>query len=212
MKNNILKNYIFSVWFIGFLFVVAVGLLYLVIQDVRNSAEPGEKTPVVDKVIRNQAKINDEVETPIIPVAEISKDRFRAEVPTDVVVPGMAAQLTAEQAAEIKQKEIAVPLVVAPAAPGAVSQFRNFQINAVGGVFTPSKIIVNKGDTVHLNFTAVDGDYDLFFPSYNMSQRAKQGQSKILEFQATSDGDFIYYCAACGGPDKGPLGHIIVVP
>ena len=132
-------------------------------------------------------------------------DKFRTEVPANIVVPDQNTQLT-----EAEKKVTAIPTVVTAAAPGVEAQFRSFDIKAEGGVFTPSKIIARVGDTVHVNFTAVDKDYDIVFPSYNMKQIAKKGQTKILEFQAVEEGSFLYYCNACGGETSNTKGSIII--
>ena len=132
-------------------------------------------------------------------------DKFRSEVPTDIVVPDQNTKLT-----EAEKKITAIPTVVTAAAPGVEAQFRSFDIKAEGGVFTPSKIIARVGDTVHVNFTAVDKAYDIVFPSYNMKQTAKQGQTKILEFQAVAEGSFLYYCDSCGGETSATKGNIII--
>ena len=135
------------------------------------------------------------------------KNNFKAEVPADIVVPETSTELS-----EAQKKEIAIPVVVVPAAPGSESKFRTFKITAENDVFTPTKVIANAGDTVHIDFSAVGKNYDIMFPGYNMMQSAKAGETKILEFQALRTGDFTYYCPSCGGPDKGPTGHIIIVP
>lgn len=132
-------------------------------------------------------------------------DKFRTEVPSNIVVPDQNTQLT-----EAEKKVTAIPTVVTAAAPGVEAQFRSFDIKAEGGVFTPSRIIARVGDTVHVNFTAVDKDYDIVFPSYNMSQVAKKGQTKILEFQAVEEGSFLYYCNACGGETSNTKGNIVI--
>lgn len=132
-------------------------------------------------------------------------DKFRTEVPANIVVPDQNTQLT-----EAEKKVTAIPTVVTAAAPGVEAQFRSFDIKADAGIFTPSKIIARVGDTVHVNFTAVDKDYDIVFPSYNMKQTAKKGQTKILEFQAVEEGSFLYYCNTCGGETSNTKGNIII--
>jgi len=132
-------------------------------------------------------------------------DKFRSEVPVNIIVPDQNTKLT-----DTEKKVTAIPTVVAAAAPGVEAKFRSFDVKADGGVFTPSKIIANTGDTVHINFTAVDKDYDITFPSYSMKQTAKKGQTKVLEFQAVEVGSFLYYCDACGGETSSAKGSIIV--
>ena len=188
---------IWIIFILGFIFVV---LVMLVVKDVLSPARP---TSVFPQAISH----TDNVNSPSIPSSESSDtDVFRQEVPSYVEVPGVDTILT-----EAEKKVIALPTIVVPAAPGTTAQLFNFNITAEGGKFIPSQIIANVGDTVHINFTAVDKGYDIVFPSYNMMQVAQQGETKILEFQALEDGSFLYYCESCGGPNSAAVGKIIIV-
>lgn len=126
----------------------------------------------------------------------------RGAVPSDIKVPGLG-DTTGDN-------NIAVPVGVTDAAPGVSAQLRSFNIKAEGGVFNPSTVIVNVGDTVHINFTAVDKEYDMVLPDYGMKQTAKKGETKIFEFQAVSTGKFTYYCESCGGLSSQAKGFIII--
>lgn len=130
----------------------------------------------------------------------------RKAVLEGVVVPEMNTIVP-----ENLKNQIAVPTASVPVAEGLSAQIRIFSIKAEADKFIPEKIIVNQGDTVHIEFTAVDKNYDLTLSGYSMKQTLKQGETKPLEFQALKDGDFIYYCSVCGGLQSGPQGHIIVV-
>lgn len=180
--------------------ILTIFLIILVIVDI---SRRGKKEAV--KVYPEQANKTGEI---VIPVArtETEPSPFRAEVPANTIVPEMDTDPQ-----KITDKEIVVPSYVAQAAPGIESKFRIFDIKGEGNEYNPSKIIARVGDTVHVNFTAVDKDYDIVFPDYAMSQQAKLGQTKILEFQALQEGDFLYYCQACGGPNSKTVGHIIIV-
>ncbi len=142
----------------------------------------------------------------VIPSITGNGDKYREEVPGDVKVPGMNETLT-----DAEKEVIAVPSIVTPAAPGASASFRSFSISGDGGKFVPAEIIARLNDIVHVNFTAVDKDYDIVFPSYGMRQSAKKGETKILEFQAVSEGSYTYYCDSCGGANSPAKGKIIVV-
>lgn len=122
-------------------------------------------------------------------------------VPKDIKIPEVGEKVSAE---------VAAPSVVTPAAPGVSAKFRKFAIKGEGGVFNPSTIIAKKGDTVHVDFTAMDKTYDITFPDYGMKQTAEKGQTKILEFQALTTGKFTYYCESCGGLNSKAKGYIIV--
>jgi len=185
---------------VGGLFFVLVILAGLV---VRNSLKKSVPAPAANAPV---VTIDEDDITIPVAVDQTGQDQFREEVPVNIVVPDIDTVLTEEQ-----KKIIAVPTIVVDAAPGTSAQLRNFNISATGGKFVPSEIIANSGDTIHVNFTAVDGNYDIVFPSYNMKQIAQKGQTKILEFQARADGSFLYYCESCGGPEGPTTGRIIIV-
>ncbi len=179
--------------------VLTLFLIILVIVDINHK----KATLVADQKLYPETTKQANQTEPIIPKAT---DAFRAEVPKDIVVPEMNTNPQT-----LTDKEIVIPSLVAQAAPGAESKLRSFSISADKNEYNPSKIIAYVGDTVHVSFTAVDKDYDIVFPNYNMMQQAKKGQTKILEFQALQEGDFLYYCDVCGGPNSQTKGHIIIV-
>lgn len=189
-----------KIWLVlGLIIIIAIIIAAVVLNGKKTQTtkinEP-EKTVVQEESVQ--------VNEPMVSGTNI-QDEFRVEVPADVKVPEVNEKLSAEQA-----KVIAVPTVVTAAAPGVSEQYRSFNIQAEGGVFTPSNIIGNVNDTMHINFTAVDKDYDIVFPSYNMKQTAKKGQTKVLEFQAVQEGSFTFYCEMCGGVDTATKGSIII--
>lgn len=127
----------------------------------------------------------------------------RAEVPSDITVPGAGATNVPDG--------MAVPKTEVQAAPGVDSKLRAFDISVNRDEFSPSTVAVNVGDTVHINLTAVDKDYDFTQPDYGFNMPLPKGVKKVLEFQVSNEGKFTFYCKSCGGPDKGPVGYIIVV-
>jgi len=141
----------------------------------------------------------------IAPTSTVSAS-FSAPVPIKTVVPELNASLTPEQA-----KVIAVPSTVIPTAVDSKTHYRGFDIKGVGGIFTPSQITVYAGDRVHIDLTAVDKDYDIVFPSYNMMISAAAGETKAIEFKAVFPGSFDYYCNTCGGANGPAKGKIIVI-
>lgn len=107
---------------------------------------------------------------------------------------------------------VAVPVSQTEAAPGVSAQLRKFQIKADNNAFDPSTVIVNKGDTVSIAFTAVDKAYDITIPDYGLKQTAQKGETKTLEFQAVTDGKFVFYCDLCGGASSSVKGSLVVKP
>jgi plastocyanin len=125
----------------------------------------------------------------------------RTAVPENIKIP---------EVGEKTEAGVAAPTSVSAAAPGVEAKYRSFNIKGETGSFSPMTFIVKKGDTVHINFLAVDKDYDITFPDYGMKQTAKKGETKVLEFQAVTEGKFTYYCEACGGLAGTAKGYFIV--
>lgn len=183
--------------------VLAVALVALVLIDLFK----GPKTQDASPIIAEEVVVHEPIKTAdlVIQTAD-DKDRFREEVPHDIVVPNVDTVLT-----EAEKLVIALPEIVSPASPGASDNQRIFNIQAENDVYTPREIIAYAGDVVSVRFTAVDKDYDLIFPSNNMILRAKKGETKSLTFSAFAAGNFSFYCSICGGPELGPTGNFIIV-
>jgi plastocyanin len=145
---------------------------------------------------KNETNQGVEVQSPQTPQSQTAEP-----VPENVKVP---------EKGESVPEGVAAPEVVTEAAPGVSAKFRSFDIKAENNKFNPSTVIVRLGDTVHINFTAQDKDYDITFPDYGMKQTAKKGETKILEFQALIPGKFTFYCELCGGLNSTAKGYIIV--
>ncbi len=127
----------------------------------------------------------------------------RAPAPEHIVVPDKTS-------ANIPQN-VAKPSVQAPANPLNSATFRGYAIRAANGAFSPDTIIVKQGDTVHLELTAVDKDYDFTQPDYGLTIPMPRGQAKSFQFDATATGKFTFFCKSCGGPSQGPTGSLVVV-
>lgn len=181
----------------GVLVIIALVVIIIMTMNQKKTTTPSEET---------NTPTEQQGEKPENPYTTGAVDQYREEVPGDVKVPGMNETLT-----DAEKEVIAVPSIVTPAAPGASASFRSFSISGDGGKFVPAEIIARLNDIVHVNFTAVDKDYDIVFPSYGMRQSAKKGETKILEFQAVSEGSYTYYCDSCGGANSPAKGKIIVV-
>ena len=127
----------------------------------------------------------------------------RSDSTGNVPVPDKGAQAAAN---------VAVPTNVAPANPQNSASWRAFDINVEGAQFKPNTIAVYVGDVVHVTFHAVDQSYDFTQPDYGFKVSLPKGQATLVELEATAPGKFSFYCASCGGPQKGPVGYLVVEP
>ncbi|KKU91714.1 MAG: hypothetical protein UY23_C0001G0320 [Candidatus Jorgensenbacteria bacterium GW2011_GWA1_48_11] len=114
-----------------------------------------------------------------------------------------------------KDAVLTVPKNEAPASanPNLDTQIKFFDMKAAKTGFTPDSITVNKGDNLQIDFTAVDGDYDLNIPYLGAYFSAvKRGATKRLIFDTSLPGTFLFECrdhCPSGGKIQGML---IVLP
>lgn len=134
-------------------------------------------------------------------MASNNESQTRGPAPKNVDVPDMNSPVDGE---------VAKPTMVMPSAPGSSSDFRNFEIAISNGKFEPSKIIVSSGDVLSITIKALDANYDFTQPDYGIYQTIKKGDQKTISFQSTAAGTFKFFCAMCGGLEKGPVGELIV--
>lgn len=111
--------------------------------------------------------------------------------------------------------ELTKPKSEAPASANSAlqSKARFFDMQATVNGFTPSSIIVNKGDTVYLNFSARDGDYDFDIPYLGAYfSVVKKGTMRRLPFDVWQSGTFEFACRDYCPPGKKIRGSIVVLP
>lgn len=135
----------------------------------------------------------------------IATSTTRTAVPTNVVVPDKGAATSSVPTG------VAVPVVQGAGDPSGNVSYRSFNITIQNGVYNPDTVIVNQGDTVNLELTAADAAYGFTQPDYGFDAAIPEGKTQTIQFQALQSGNFTFYCSSCGGPSKGPVGHIIVV-
>lgn len=147
--------------------------------------------------------LRDRTPQPELRVEERSAVPTRREAPKNVAVPEVGTTRVSAN--------IAVPIAVISARPKSASELRSFAIEIARDAFEPDTIIVYEGDIVHMNVLAADKAYDFTQPDYGFKVGIKKGETKVIEFSVSAPGNFTFYCVSCGGPGRGPVGHLIVV-
>lgn len=126
---------------------------------------------------------------------------------SSIINQGPPPEVPEPNAASVDQ-ETAVPSSVVESAPGTSSQIRTFSLSAQNSRLSKEKIIVYQGDIVHIRFSAHDDDrYDFAIPAFGLRQEAAKGETRIVEFQAVSQGSFPIICSQCKTE-----GELVVVP
>ena len=114
-----------------------------------------------------------------------------------------------------KDAELSVPKLESPASTNKDSETKAlfFDLKAARDGFNPPKITVNKGDNLQIDFTAVDGDYDLDIPYLGVYFAAvKKGTTKRLPFDTSLSGTFVFECRDYCPPGGTIEGELIVLP
>ncbi len=177
------KSFIISI-----VVVIAVILLGLIVFGGKKSSSPSPTAQVNKPPAQNQA-----------PSAEYQSPT--ATKAPDVAVPNeTSTNLPAN---------VAKPEIVAPISSGSSSKNRVFEIQVKDGKFIPDTVIVQAGDVVKMNITAVGGNYDFTQPDYGVQYPLPKNKTQLVGFQVTNVGKFTFYCSSCGGPKKGPIGYLI---
>jgi plastocyanin len=110
---------------------------------------------------------------------------------------------TPEVGASTTPKDVAVPTNVLETGPSA---FRQFEMKGERGKYVPSTLVVNEGDVIDINFTAVDAKYNVFFPDFGVYRTIEKGASIKIQFQGYPFGKYGFYCKdICGKEVTGTL-------
>jgi len=126
----------------------------------------------------------------------------RTAVPLGVSIPEANAE---------KGGDVAVPELVAAAGPATAAKLRKFSLRIEGDKFIPDTVVVGKRDSLIFVLSAIDKDYSFDVPDYGIHAVVKKGTESAVRFNASASDKFIFYCEQCGGPERGPVGSLIVV-
>jgi len=90
-------------------------------------------------------------------------------------------------------------------------------MTAVRSHFTPEHVEIQQGDHVTWHITNIERAYDathgFSIPAYNINVSLEPGESVTMEFDATEDGVFSYYCTEfCSALHLEMTGYLLVEP
>jgi len=90
-------------------------------------------------------------------------------------------------------------------------------MTAVRSHFTPEHVEIRKGDHVTWHITNIERAYDathgFTIPAYNINLSLEPGETETIEFEATHDGVFSYYCTEfCSALHLEMTGYLFIEP
>ncbi len=129
----------------------------------------------------------------------------KKEMPVDVFRPDNPDVAAAGNAVSVPESAAAPANVSESSGSRTSVTLRDFEIKAEKGKFMPSKVVVNDGDVMTVRFTAIDADYNIFFPDFGVYAVASKGQTVKRQFQATPYGQYEFFCKDCSNDTQGTL-------
>jgi nitrous-oxide reductase len=90
-------------------------------------------------------------------------------------------------------------------------------MTAIRSHFTPEHVEIKKGDRVTWHITNLERAYDathgFSIPAYNINVSLEPGEATTIEFEATQDGVFSYYCTEfCSALHLEMVGYMFIEP
>lgn len=92
-------------------------------------------------------------------------------------------------------------------------EVHHLTIDASQFEYSPARLTVNRGDTVHVELKASDVVHGLYLDGYDIEARVVPGASEEFSFLADQSGKFRYRCSvACGPLHPFMIGELVVGP
>lgn len=92
------------------------------------------------------------------------------------------------------------------------TKLRTFQIEAVNFSFSQPEIRVNQDDKVKIILTSKQGFHDWVVDEFETrTEQISEGKTATVEFVASKEGEFEFYCSVDGHRAMGMVGKLIVM-
>lgn len=104
-------------------------------------------------------------------------------------------------------------ILLAPIPAFHTPSTHDISIDASQFEYSPSRLTVNRGDTVRVTLAASDVVHGFFLDGYEIDSRVEPGISQQFTFSADTPGKFRYRCSvACGPLHPFMIGELVVGP
>lgn len=90
-------------------------------------------------------------------------------------------------------------------------EVKEFDIVSSDWEFSPSRIVVQKGDLVKLNIDNIEGSHGIAIKEFGVSEFFGPGDKVEIEFVADKVGEFYFYCNMYCGSGHGSMSGVLVV-
>ena len=110
-----------------------------------------------------------------------------------------------------KYKNIATPVFVQESAQESKNKVLGFNLSIANNTYSSNKILANEGDIIRITLTSLDNKADFTLPALGIKREAARRESKRIEFQAVSAGNFQFFCESCLPEDDNSKGLLMVV-
>lgn len=103
------------------------------------------------------------------------------------------------------------PSQASPGTEASTTTVKEFAVNGKNFSFSPSTLMVKKGDIVKITFKNTGGMHDFRIDEFNAeTQKLNDGAQETIQFTASKTGSFEYYCSVGTHRAMGMKGVLIV--
>ncbi|MEE8402691.1 MAG: twin-arginine translocation signal domain-containing protein [Candidatus Hydrothermarchaeaceae archaeon] len=96
---------------------------------------------------------------------------------------------------------------------GERGEVKEFHVKLTRIKFTPAVITVNQGDIVRLSLEGMDVEHGYYIDGYDIDERVRHAELKVLEFVADKPGAFRIRCSVpCSPTHPFITGKLVVKP
>jgi heme/copper-type cytochrome/quinol oxidase subunit 2 len=130
-----------------------------------------------------------------------------------LLLSGCSQNATSQQPTAGTGTETASPVATAdePLSGEVVDGMRTVKVEAFKYAFKPEKIVVKKGEMVHLLVTATDVEHGIALPDFKIDVKLPPQKEQMIVFTPTKTGTFTFFCSVyCGSGHKEMKGTLIV--
>ncbi|MDP1706376.1 MAG: cupredoxin domain-containing protein [bacterium] len=80
------------------------------------------------------------------------------------------------------------------------------EMRGEGNSFDPNSLVVNEGDIIDIQLSAIDRDYEIYLPGLGIYKLVPKGQRSEVQFQAYPAGEHLFACKDnCSNPPQASL-------
>lgn len=194
-------------------YILAIIVLLIVLVTVDLLLSIGREAPVVPPITPAVTSSSPALPAEEAPVAPVTPPSVSAPSSVPVVSAPPAPATSAAPVLTSSSYPLTPPDAVMPLHSTGSAELETFDMAITKSGYDPSVIVIPEGNGVALDVKALDGAYDIFFPSLSFgSSQIPKGQTSFLSFIPPKAGEYVFECRTYCPYGTRIMGKVIVLP